>query len=94
MTRILMTASLTLASGDVPLLLDRALRDLGCDTELVFIDQDLPLLETVLHDSPHDFARALFNRRFARRVRAFQPHLVLVYGSNWGIFPKRLRWWP
>ena len=92
MTRVMVVASITLPSGDVPLLVDRALRKLGCATRLVAVDEDQPLLEAARCVNVRNFDRRRFNQRLKREVEAFEPELVLLYGSNWGVFPETLRW--
>jgi spore maturation protein CgeB len=90
MTRVMMVASITLPSGDTPLLVERALRQLGCETSLVAVEEDLPLLEALRYDSVSQFDRRRFNRRVRREAEAFLPELLLVYDSNWGISPSTL----
>jgi spore maturation protein CgeB len=91
MSRVMVVASVTLASGDVPLLVVRALERLGCETTLVAVDEDLPVIEAMFLKNVHNFNRRLFNRRVLARADEFQPELLLIYGSNWGIFPETLR---
>lgn len=91
MTRVMVVASVTLPSGDTPLLVDRALRQLGCETRLVAVEEDLPLLEALRYSSVTLFDRRRFNRRVRREAEAFHPELLLIYDSNWGIYPSTLR---
>jgi spore maturation protein CgeB len=90
MTRVMLVASITLPSGDVPLFVQRGLRQIGCETRLLAIDEDLPLIETVRYRNPHTFDRRRFNRRLTRVATAYQPEVLFVYGSNWGIYPATL----
>lgn len=89
--RVLVVASVTLYSSDVPILLEKALRKLGCETELFAVNEDLPLLERVFYRDPLKFNYRLFNRRFLRKAMSWQPDLIFIYGSNWGIYPETLR---
>jgi spore maturation protein CgeB len=91
MTRVMMVASITLPSGDTPLLVERALRQLGCETRLVTVEEDLPLLEALRYESVTAFDQRRFNRRVRRAAEAFHPELLLIYDSNWGIAPATLR---
>lgn len=90
MTRVMVVASVSLPSGDAPLLVDRALRQLGCDTALVALEEDLPLLEAVHWVSATSFDRRRFNRRVVREAARFDPEVLLIYDSNWGIVPSTL----
>ncbi len=89
--RVMVVASITLPSGDVPLLVARALEQLGCDTRVVAVDEDQPLLEAIRCVNVKNFDRRRFNRRLQREARLFDPDLLLIYGSNWGIFSETLR---
>lgn len=91
MTRVMVVASITLASGDVPLLAIKALRRLGCEARLVAVDEDVPLMEEIRLGNVRRFDRTRFNRRVLSRAREFDPDLLLIYGSNWGVFPKTLQ---
>ena len=86
-----MTASITLASGDVPLLAAKALRSLGCEIYVYSMGEDLPLLEALLFRNILNFNRDLFNKRLYRCVKEFQPDIFFIYGSNWGIYPATLK---
>lgn len=90
MTRIMLVASITLPSGDVPLFVQRALGHIGCDTRLVAIDEDLPALESARFRSPHTFDRRRFNRRLIHAALEYRPEVLFIYGSNWGIYPATL----
>jgi len=91
MTRVMVVASTILPSGDAPLLVDRALRELGCDTKLVALEEDLPLMEAIHWVSAARFDRRRFNRRLLHEAARFDPDILLIYDSNWGIFPSTLR---
>jgi len=91
MTNVLLAASITLASGDVPLLIEKALRQLNCRTFLFPLEEDLPVLDRVQYRNPNDFNRSRFNRRLLKSIKRFQPDILFIYGSNWGIFPKTLQ---
>ena len=90
MTRVMLVASITLPSGDVPLFVQRGLHQIGCETRLLAIDEDLPLIEAVRYRNPHTFDRRRFNRRLTRAATAYEPEVLFVYGSNWGIYPATL----
>jgi spore maturation protein CgeB len=91
MIKIMIVASITLASGDVPLLVEKGFRKLGCHTYLLPIDEDLPLREAIFYRKVAKFNRRLFNYRFFSKAIDYQPDIILIYGSNWGIFPKTLK---
>lgn len=91
MTNVLLVASITLASGDVPLLIEKALRQLNCRTFLFPLEEDLPILDRVRYRNPNSFNRSRFNRRLLRTSKRFQPDILFIYGSNWGIYPNTLR---
>ena len=91
MPRIMLIASITLGSGDVPLLIMKALKQLKCDVLLYTLEEDLPLIEALFYKNVHSFNRFLFNRRVYKKTLDYRPDIFLIYGSNWGIFPETLR---
>ena len=91
MIKVMIVASITLASGDVPLLAEKALRKLGCDTFLFPAEEDLPLIDYIQFKSIKEFNRKRFNRRLLKKIKKYQPDILFIYGSNWGIFPKTLQ---
>ena len=89
--KVMIVASITLASGDVPLLTQKAFSELDCDTYLFSVEEDLPLVEFLFYRDVMDFNRPLFNRRLYKALKKYRPDILLIYGSNWGIFPKTLK---
>ena len=91
MTSIFIVASVTLASGDVPLLLNKAFEAIGCRSHLWSIGEDLTFPESFFFENIHIYNRFIFNRRLINEIKLFQPDILLLYGSNWGVFPKTLK---
>ena len=89
--KILVIAYIGLASNDVGLRTARALATLGHDVQVLSFDEDLPFVERTFSFFAHPLSYRSFNRRLLARVRAFEPDLVLIVGSNWGVFPETLR---
>ena len=88
---VLVLAYVGLASNNVGLRTAGALAKLGHVVDVLAFDEDLPWLERGLFFFQHPLAYRSFNRRLLARVRAFGPDLVLIVGSNWGVFPEALR---
>lgn len=92
--KILITALLNTTTSEIPLLLWKALRNLGCEVEMVSPNNDASLLYYGCLRSGNEYsylALKEFSRCVLRKAEKFRPDAVLIYGSNYYVCPGLLR---
>ena len=63
---------ISVGTGDAPLLVEKALRELGCETFLFPVDEDLPLFEALFSNTMY-VNRKLYNRRLLNCAKKYSP---------------------
>ncbi len=91
MAKILILSAIGIRSSDSGLLLRKAFINLGWDTKLFAVGEDLPFFERINYRSMINQSIRLFNHRFYRKAKEFNPDIILIYGSNWGLTSQTLQ---